>query len=339
MRIAPEELSKPLSEDQPCGENLEYDPVFQRLETLMAEQGEDVVVGDDGANKGPDWKAVAEQVEDLLPRTRDMRVLVHAAMAGLNIDGIPTFHKALITLNNCLEKHWDSIHPQLDPDDDNDPIMRMNVLQNLTDYDHVRQGLRHCPLIEMKGVGSFSLRDIDVAEGRETPREGEEVVDAALIKGAFSEADPAVLEELAGAISGSLDELDRMLVIWADKTSQAEAPALEDTRDTLRDVARVVSNFSPSAAAAVEAASGGGAAAPTAEAPAAPPGAITSRNDVINAIDRICEYYNVNEPSSPIPLLLKRAKGLVSKSFMEILENIAPEGMNTARQVTGEPKD
>jgi type VI secretion system protein ImpA len=64
-------------------------------------------------------------------------------------------------------------------------------------------------------------------------------------------------------------------------------------------------------------------------------GAIRSRADVVRVLDNICEYYTANEPSSPIPLLLRRAQRLVEKSFMEILADIVPDSVNQARIVSG----
>ncbi|MBN3807358.1 type VI secretion system protein TssA, partial [Paraburkholderia sp. Ac-20336] len=70
-------------------------------------------------------------------------------------------------------------------------------------------------------------------------------------------------------------------------------------------------------------------------APAPVSGDITDRQDVIRVLDKICAYYERHEPSSPVPLLLLRARRLVDKSFMEILQDLAPEGMSQARQVGG----
>ena len=55
--------------------------------------------------------------------------------------------------------------------------------------------------------------------------------------------------------------------------------------------------------------------------PARVPGDIRSRDDAIRVLDQICEYFRKNEPSSPVPLLLQRAKRLLSKDFMEILRD------------------
>jgi type VI secretion system protein ImpA len=64
-------------------------------------------------------------------------------------------------------------------------------------------------------------------------------------------------------------------------------------------------------------------------------GEIASRQDAIRAMDAIVVFFRKNEPSSPVPLLLDRAKRLVSKSFLEVLEDIAPESLAQVRQLGG----
>ena len=62
---------------------------------------------------------------------------------------------------------------------------------------------------------------------------------------------------------------------------------------------------------------------------------IKSRQEAIRAIDAAVLFFRRYEPSSPVPLLLERARRLVSKSFMEVLEDIAPEGVPQAKLVGG----
>jgi type VI secretion system protein ImpA len=66
-----------------------------------------------------------------------------------------------------------------------------------------------------------------------------------------------------------------------------------------------------------------------------PTGEIVGRDDVIRTLDRLCEYYKRYEPSSPVPLLLMRAKRLVSMDFMEILQDLAPNGIAQAQAIGG----
>lgn len=67
--------------------------------------------------------------------------------------------------------------------------------------------------------------------------------------------------------------------------------------------------------------------------------AINSRRDVARAIDLICGYYDANEPASPVPLLLKRAKRLLHKDFIEILQDLAPDGVSQAESICGPIKN
>ncbi len=56
-------------------------------------------------------------------------------------------------------------------------------------------------------------------------------------------------------------------------------------------------------------------------------------------LDKICKYYAQNEPASPVPLLLERAKRLVPKNFFEVLEDLAPDGMSQLLMVSGPRSD
>jgi len=64
-------------------------------------------------------------------------------------------------------------------------------------------------------------------------------------------------------------------------------------------------------------------------------GEISSRQDAIRAIVAAVLFFRKYEPSSPVPILLERARRLVSKGFMEVLEDIAPDGLAQARIVGG----
>ena len=117
MQLSAEDLLLPVSEDSPCGEDLEYDPAFQQMELMMQateeqEFGDTVIAG-----SGPDWKGVKEQVDDLIERTRDLRVITFGALAELQLNGLGAFSDAIAGLNVCLEVFWEDVYPQLDEDD------------------------------------------------------------------------------------------------------------------------------------------------------------------------------------------------------------------------------
>ena len=338
MRLSAEELAQPVSDELPCGEDLEYDPVFQQMELMMqptAEQefGDTIIPG-----SGPDWKGVAQQVEDLNERTRDLRVLTYGALADLSLKGLKVFSESLESLNNCMETFWDDIHPALDVDDNNDATMRYNCLQILNDHEIVSAVMENAPLVEVKGLGVFTLHSIELAEGKATPDEDEEVFDISLIQGAFGDADTDVLTNLGEGVSGSITQLKRTAELWDQFATDSQSLGVEQTLGVLDDIQEAVAKYAPVAAAAFDDEGGDEAGEEGAEVRSSPSvtGAINNRTDVVRVIEKICEYYAAHEPSSPLPLLLRRAQRLVPMSFAEILEDIAPDGIAQMQMISGQ---
>jgi type VI secretion system protein ImpA len=64
-------------------------------------------------------------------------------------------------------------------------------------------------------------------------------------------------------------------------------------------------------------------------------GDIRSREDVLKAIDKICAYYSRSEPASPLPLLLERCRRLVTSSFLEIIQDLAPDSVAQVNSIAG----
>lgn len=341
MRLSAQQLSQPVSDDLPCGEDMEYDPVFQEMEVLMEtteeqEFGDTVIPG-----TGPDWKGVAEQVDDLNDRTRDLRVLINGALADLSLKGLKVFSESLESITTCMEVFWDSINPVLDVDDNNDATIRLNSLQLLNDYEMVSFGLERAPLIDVRGLGTFSLRAIELAEGKTTPVGDEEVHDIALIQGAFGDAEADVITTLGEGVRNSIAQLNQIAEIWSKLATNAPGLDFDEILKVLDEIRQAVTRYAPAAAVSIEEDLSEGMdddqtqGTPGSARSVSISGTINSRTDVIKTIDKICDYYTSQEPSSPIPLLLRRAQRLASMSFVEILEDMAPDGVAQAQVISG----
>ena len=120
--------------------------------------------------------------------------------------------------------------------------------------------------------------------------------------------------------------------LWREKSGD-EGLSFGNATRALKKVSAILIEFVPSAAGG-DTDEDGSAGEGSGSAPVAS-GAINSRADVIRVLDKICEYYAVQEPSSPIPLLLRRSQRLVEKSFLEILEDMVPDGLKQAKIVSG----
>lgn len=80
--------------------------------------------------------------------------------------------------------------------------------------------------------------------------------------------------------------------------------------------------------------SSGNAAGPAADG-GAPVGVVRNRQDATRALDAVADFFRTHEPSSPIPLLIERAKRLVAKNFLEVLAELAPEALAPAKAASG----
>jgi type VI secretion system protein ImpA len=56
-------------------------------------------------------------------------------------------------------------------------------------------------------------------------------------------------------------------------------------------------------------------------------------------LDEVCDYYARCEPSSPVPLLLRRAQRLVGKTFLDLLRDLAPGGVSEMEVISGVPEE
>lgn len=332
-----EALLQSHGDDQPSGEDLEYDPAFAELE-IAAQPGEERQAGDQIlAAEEPDYKEIAEKALAVMERSHDLRAGIYLASANLRLRGLPGFADATSYIRRCLEDYWDTCHPQLDEDDDNDPTMRINSVLSLADRTTVLRGLRDAPLTDSRTFGRMSMRDISIAEGETVAPDGSESIpDTAAIAAAFQDTDDDRLKELSDAARSALDNVNAI-----NSKFENETPGRGPELDPLIKLLKQISGRLGSAVGGEGGDDAGDGASEASEAPSAPVvaatggGAVNNPNDVKNALDRIISYYERVEPSSPVPILLVRAKRLVGANFLTIVKDMAPDGVDNVNLVGG----
>jgi type VI secretion system protein ImpA len=55
----------------------------------------------------------------------------------------------------------------------------------------------------------------------------------------------------------------------------------------------------------------------------------------VRALDAVATFFKNNEPASPVPLFIERAKRLVGKDFLSVLEDIVPDALAQAKSAGG----
>jgi type VI secretion system protein ImpA len=326
----------PLSDDAPSGGNLEYDPLFVAL-ALAAQPKEERQVGDGiVAAEDPDFKAVADRALEVLERSHDLRAAIHLAHARLRLEGLPGFAAALGYVARCLDEFWDSCHPQLDREDGDDPTMRVNAVRALVDTTGVLRALSLTPLAQSRTLGRFALRDIAIARGEASlPADMAEPPDMRAIAAAFQDTDAETLRSTRAGAAAALEAADAIAMRF-DTMIPGLGPDLGPLQTALRRILNAL------AEAVGEDPETEGEAEGATDAPARRGGGggeVETRADVLAALDRIIAYYEKNEPTSPLPLLLARAKRLVNADFLTIIRELAPSGLDNVNLIAGVESD
>ena len=323
-------LADALSDTSPCGESLEYDADYLALEEEA--QGKPEVEYGQTLTQAvpPDWKRVHRLALALAERSRDLRLAVYLTRAELNLHGIAGLADGLALVEALLTDHWAALHPQLDPDDDHDPQLRVNILASLCEGTGMLQDLREAALVEVPALGRVSLRDLDLASG-DTSGSEQPAPSLAMIEAVFQQAGHEPLSRTLACLEQASQASLRIEALLTEHVGVANAIDLSALSSLLRRAAEVIRQRLPQAASD---------AAPSSDTPAAlaavaPRGEIASREDVRQSLDRLCAYFAVHEPGSPVPLLLQRARKLLELNFIELMQDLAPDGLTQLAQVSG----
>jgi type VI secretion system protein ImpA len=348
-----ESLALGLSDESPCGDSLDYDPAFAELEIAARGKPEQHFGNTLVPAQEPDWRQVQSKALALFDRTRDLRIAVLLARAQAVLDGLPGLTAGLELIRQLLLKHWDQVHPQLDPDDQLDPMLRMNALAALVDPAGLLRDLRGVAFVHSPGAGNCSIREAELALGITRPAEGQEpptsrtqltgLVRAHAAAGGQNEAQRAY--ETASALKSVL----------VDKAGQHQALDLGPLLQKLRPLAAFHAEALGESAALLREAGTAGQAGGAGEV-AGPGGTssgaagggarwageagaaeIRSREDAVRELERVCSYLERHEPANPAPLLIRRAQRLLKMNFLDILRDLAPEGMSSIEKIAGVP--
>jgi type VI secretion system protein ImpA len=327
MSIPVTELLAAIAADRPCGDDLEdtqllasFDAyrLFGQAAPISAEM---------------DWRELRDRSLEALQASKDFRLLAHLGGAALRTEGLEGFSKVLDVAAQWLATWPAEVFPRVD----DDAILRRNALNGFADRMAIIDGARRAPLIKHRQLGLLAIRDLEITTGQVTPIEGEtQSFDANQLSVLLAATS---IEELS-ALAAHLDLAVRSLKSIEDAMrSQGGVQAAPEFVNIATPLARTLKFFNdhlatraPAQAAADIADTGD---QPAAAGTTVAIGGIRTRDDAARAMDAIADFFRSNEPSSPIPLLLARAKRLVDKDFLAVLQELAPEGLDQARASAG----
>ena len=317
-------LAEPVAADDACGPRLDGSPMLAALDAqrVFGLLTPPVVE--------PDWRTLHTHAVSALRTSRDFRALAHLVAAQLRTgtlaDSLPLFG----LIQTWLALYWDEVHPRLDED----ALERRNVLNCFADRVAIVDALRRLPLVTHAQLGAFSLRDIDIATGLQpNPDSDREPRSAQEVEAVLAAAESASVIQLRNAASEAQVALLAAQEIMRTRAGDAAIPQFDALVAQLGRIQKLLSVRTDEDAAdeGRSSSAAGDAMAPT----AAGATRIRSRHDAVRALEGVAEYFRRHEPSSPVPLIVERAKRVVTMDFLAVLAELAPDALEQARRATG----
>lgn len=348
-----EQLLAPISEHQPCGEDLDYSDVLTSFDayrlfgqSVPLEQALPPPTDPDAGEKRerdaripkprewPEWPLIRDRAAAGIGRSKDVRLLVILGTALLRTNGLPAFCTSLVVAAEWLERYWVDVYPRVD----GDATMRRNALNGFADSMAVVEGLRRTPIISTRQLGVVTFKDLDLST-RAVPLSNEERASHDKRVTALFAATADEVLRVVQHLTDAATAVQRIERTMREAPEGGDPPSLGSLQAVLTRTVQLMKPYLPVPAAAGAAAAGdaaeGAAGGDAASVAAGAIGPIASREDAIRALDAVADFFRRTEPSSPVPLFVMRAKRLVAKDFLEVLADVVPEAVSSARLAGG----
>ncbi|WP_266158731.1 type VI secretion system protein TssA [Dyella silvatica] len=322
MSVDLAELLAPISPDRPCGEDVSFNTVYDRVREARRADDPSLRQGEWQTElKVADWRQVIKLASEVLARqSKDLQMAVWLGEALISVDGLSGAAQAFELLQRLLDQRWEGLFPELDGDDAEERAAKLAWF-NIYAGDALRK-------LPMSG-GARAVTLMDWQDSREVDnlgRQSREAYQAALDEGRMTgEAfDKAMLESSTEQVSAWLEQATAALSAFeplkqiVDTRLGRAAPslaALEDALVRLRQVIAKTAQAKGIGGAAVAAAAEGTAPAASASSPATQAlGALdlsansaSSKQEALQALGQIAEFFRRTEPHNPVSFMLDKA--------------------------------
>lgn len=338
-----------LLSDNKVGQNCEYDPLYLQLEQLAigvpdSQMGDSVIGG-----KDPDYRKLRENCLNLWDKTRDLRVAIYIAISSLFIDGIKGFRDSLTIIQYLSNELWNEFYPQLDPNDDNDPTERINILSMISP----KQGSYNDPLLFISRFRDVKLIDdkpytlknlLDIQSGNTD-------INEQIFLGEISQISNNCIQEYYDTIVDIEDLLSDISNTFYEKSNKEaiiDFSSLNNELKVLKEFYKynlsnrdVNNNITDGSISSEE------------ETPTPSSNNVKTVNNKVNIssinvsnraealllLKKSADFFRQTEPTNPVPYLIDRAIRIAELNFIDILNDIDSNILDRVKEQLGIPKD
>ncbi|SFR11171.1 type VI secretion system protein ImpA [Enterobacter sp. kpr-6] len=335
-------LTEPVSPEQPCGPDLEYDPEYLLLFSRAAPQTEAQYGDFISTPENVNWPEIERDARRLLTRSKDIRVLILLLRCRTQLAGAQGLAEIFVLLENLCITYPDTLHPQLLANEDTSAedaaLSRSNALAALLDHEGLMADIRSIPLSNNAAM-RLQMRDVERSLSASRPAD---TLAPESVRQQLADLEARGALPLA-AFRQAAESIER-LQQWANETLHDLAPDFSRLRQLLTLLSGAVqvttpeilpSQIQPSVQQTIVAGNDiparienipAASVAPEHPAPATfVHGPISHRHDALERLRVIRRWFEANEPSSPTIPLLRQAERLVGKRFSEIINEIPAE--------------
>lgn len=346
--------AQPISEQEPCGPNLEYEPEYAALAARLEPQS-DAQYGDFVDRPAPpDWSDIERHCRQLLQRSKDLNLLIWLARCRARLGGAPALLEILDMLHTLLNTYPETLHPQHRIEGELDPAVRANALASLADPEGLLADLRQIAL-STHHAQHLNVRDVE--RSLESPRHPDALTAEQVrqqLQDLHRRQHPPLLalQTLATLVS--------QIEQWAVHDLGEQAPDLSPLRRLLAPFAELATPRPmavvqpPEADPSVPQPTGAVNNAPViTDVPAMPPSWATfeaeqdspntiapntcPRDTIRMQLRQARHWLEEHEPSSPVALLLAQAERLLGKSYLELTQALPPDLLTRWAEHTDPP--
>jgi type VI secretion system protein ImpA len=333
-----ERLLQPLEGDSTAGADIRGDAspsslYYQIKDARSAARTAERQAAMGDADVRADWRPVLKYGElALAEKTKDLEISAYMIEALVRLHGFAGLRDGFRLARGLVEQFWDGLYPKPDEDGIDTRVAPLASLSGDDAEGVLIQPIASVPLTDGAGEGPFALVDYQQAvaidqltdEEARSRRTDEVGISRGKIAQAVNETPAEFYVELVDDLNACTEEFSGLCTAL-DERCAGRPPPSSNVRDVLgkcldavRDIAR---NKLPSLTDQMD-----GEAAPAASAGSAgPPGSIRTREDALQTLLRVADFFRRTEPHNPVSYALEQAVHWSRLSLPDLLTELIPD--------------